>query len=479
MASFQALPGFRDFYPEDLAVRAYIFGVWRDVARRYGFQEYDGPPLEPLELYTEKSGPEIVQQLYNFTDKGGREVALRPEMTPTLARMAGARAGGLRKPIKWFSLPQLFRYERQQRGRLREHFQLNLDIIGEDDVSADAELLAAAIDILRGYGLSEKDFVARVSDRRLLRALLLHAGVPEDRLTVVYNIVDKLERETREALSRRLTDEAGLGAEVAGAVLDVFRHKDFEALKAAYFGSADKDGFWIEIGDDGDGGDALGLSFPAELDFEDEGELEIPERSEADVRIMGELVEAVNRMEAYFGHLRAMGLGDFVRFDLSVVRGLAYYTGIVFELFDVAGELRAICGGGRYDNLLKTVSGVDLPALGFGMGDVVLKELLADRGLLPAAKHALDYYLVAVTPEQRDALLGLAHALRDAGRSVEYALRHQGVGKQFKNASALGARRVVVLGPDEVAEGVAQVKDMETGEERRVPLLELVAAPGA
>ena len=224
MASFQALPGFRDFYPEDLAVRAYIFGVWRDVARRYGFQEYDGPPLEPLELYTEKSGPEIVQQLYNFTDKGGREITLRPEMTPTLARMAGARAGGLRKPIKWFSVPQLFRYERAQRGRLREHFQLNFDILGEEDVAADAELLAAAIDILRGYGLSEKDFVARVSDRRLLRALLQHAGVPEDRLTVVYNIVDKLERETREALSRRLTDEAGLGAEVAGAVLDVFRH---------------------------------------------------------------------------------------------------------------------------------------------------------------------------------------------------------------------------------------------------------------
>jgi histidyl-tRNA synthetase len=426
MSNFKSLPGFRDFYPEDLAVRSHIFAVWRDVARRYGFQEYDGPPLEPLDLYIEKSGPEIVQQLYNFTDKGGREVALRPEMTPTLARMAGARAGGMRKPIKWFSLPQLFRYERQQRGRLREHFQLNLDILGEDDVSADAELIAAAIDILRGYGLTEADFVARISDRRLLRALLLHAGVPEARLILVYNIVDKLERDPHEVIAKRLTGEAELSAGQAEAVLAIFAHRDFDAVRAAY-------------------GQTEGVA---------------PE---------------IERMAAYLGHLRAMGLGGFVRFDLSIVRGLAYYTGIVFELFDARGELRAICGGGRYDDLLKQVAGVDLPALGFGMGDVVLRELLADRGLLPSAAQGVDYYLVAVTPDERDALLSLAHGLRDAGWSVEYGLKHQGVGKQFKNASALGARRVVTLGPDEVAQGVVPVKDMESGEERRVALAELVA----
>ena len=233
-ANFQALPGFRDFYPDDFAIRAHIMRTWREVARRYGFQEYDGPPLEPLELYTEKSGPEIVQQLYNFTDKGGREVSLRPEMTPTLARMAGARAGGLRKPIKWFSIPQLFRYERQQRGRLREHFQLNLDIIGEDDAAADAELLAAAIDMLRAFGLTEQDFVARVSDRRLLRALLLHAGVPEDRLILVYNIVDKLERDPREVIAKRLRDEAGMPDDAVERTLDIFRHTDFDAVRQAY-----------------------------------------------------------------------------------------------------------------------------------------------------------------------------------------------------------------------------------------------------
>ena len=425
MSNFTSLPGFRDFYPDDFAVRAHIMGTWREVARRYGFQEYDGPPLEPLQLYVEKSGPEIVQQLYNFTDKGGREVALRPEMTPTLARMAGARAGGLPKPIKWFAIPQLFRYERQQRGRLREHFQLNLDILGEAGVAADAELLAAAVDMLRAFGLTEQDFVARVSDRRLLRALLLHAGTPEDQLTLVYNIVDKLERETRERLVARMTGEAGMTAEAAEAVVDIFRHRDLEAVRSAYG---------------------------------------------ANEEVAAELA----RMTECFEILGAMGLRDYVRFDLTIVRGLAYYTGIVFELFDTRGELRAICGGGRYDDLLKRVGGTDLPALGFGMGDVVLRELLSDRGLLPATKHSVDYYLIAVGPEQRGEVLALAHRLRDAGHSVEYGFRAGGVGKQFKAASALGARRVAVLGPDEVAAGVANVKEMETGEERRTPIDELV-----
>ena len=423
MPAFSALPGFRDFYPDDLEIRGHIMRTWREVARRYGFREYDGPPLEPLDLYTEKSGPEIVQQLYNFTDKGGREVALRPEMTPTLARMVGARANGLRKPIKWFSIPQLFRYERQQRGRLREHFQLNLDMVGETDVSADAELLAVAIDTLRAFGLTEDDFVARVSNRGLLRALLLESGVPEPVLTLVYNIVDKLEREPREVIAGRLEREANLDPVVVEQVLAVFAHRDFDAVRAAY-------------------GDRPTVA---------------PE---------------LERTAQLFDALRAMDLGGYIRFDLSVVRGLAYYTGMVFELFDRRGELRAIAGGGRYDNLLKQVSGVDLPALGLGMGDVVLRELLADRNLLPSTSGRLDCYLIAVTPEERNHLLALAHRLREAGQSVEYGFRPQAVGKQFKNASALGAQRVVVLGPEEVAEGVAVVRDMATGEERRIRLSE-------
>jgi histidyl-tRNA synthetase len=429
MPNFASLPGFRDFYPEEMAVRTYILEVWRKVARRYGFHEYDGPPLEPTELYIEKSGPEIVQQLYNFRDKGEREVALRPEMTPTLARMVGARAGAMRKPIKWFAIPQLFRYERAQRGRLREHCQLNLDIVGDDGVGADAELLAAAIDVLRAFGLREHDFVARVSDRRLLRALLMHAQVPEERLPLVYNIVDKLERDPREEIARRLHEEAGLGATAVEEVLAVFQRRDFEAVREAYGGT----------------------------------------------RGIG---EEIARMRRLFEDLDALEVLPFVRFDLSVVRGLAYYTGFVFELFDARGELRAIAGGGRYDDLLRVVSGTDLPALGFGMGDVVLRELLAARGLLPPFAPAIDEYVIAVGPEQRADALRIVHRLRDAGHSVEYSLRHQAVGKQLKAAAALGCRRAILVGPDELAAGEALVRTLASGEQARVPLGSLPGVGG-
>src|SRR5919206_1833155 len=199
-----ALPGFRDFYPEDFAQRAHIVGVWREVARRFAFVEYDGPPLEPLELYTRKSGDEIVGQLYNFRDKGDREVALRPEMTPTFARMVAAKANALRKPVRWFSVPQLFRYERQQKGRLREHFQLNVDIVGEADVSADAELLAVAVDIMRALGLTPDQVVARVSDRRLLRALLNRFGISEEQQPAVFGVIDKIDRQPRAVSAEKL-----------------------------------------------------------------------------------------------------------------------------------------------------------------------------------------------------------------------------------------------------------------------------------
>src|SRR5207249_1625233 len=205
----QALPGFRDFYPDELALRNYIFATWREVARRYGFQEYDGPPLEPLELYTDKSGEEIVQQLYTFEDKGGRKVALRPEMTPTLARMVATRAGALKKPIRWFSIPQLFRYERQQRGRLREHFQLNCDIVGEPGPLADAEIIALALDVMRELGLGPRDVRVRVSDRRVLDSLLVELGVPLDNRLLAYQAIDKLGRSEYAGHKQRLLDIAG------------------------------------------------------------------------------------------------------------------------------------------------------------------------------------------------------------------------------------------------------------------------------
>jgi histidyl-tRNA synthetase len=418
---FQRLPGFRDFPPEDLALRNHIFDAWRRVSRRYGFLEYDGPPLEPLELYVEKSGAEIVQQLYAFTDKGGREVALRPEMTPSLARMLGERSRALSKPIRWFSTPQLFRYERQQRGRLREHYQWNVDVVGEDGVLADVEVLAVAIDGLRELGLGHEDFRARVSDRALLSAALAAGGVAEDRIHAAFGVVDKLEREERGKSLDRLEKEVGLARASADDVLQLFETPTLEAVLERY-------------------GDR------------------------------GEVAVAASRLRAYVDALSSMGLGDFVEVDLTIVRGLAYYTGIVFELFDRKRELRAICGGGRYDRLLELVGGEPLPAVGFGMGDVVLGELLQERGLRPEYERTLDHFIIAVSPEQRPVALKLAHALRSRGLSVMYALKDQSVRKQFSAAGTAGAREVIVLGPEEVGKGLAVVKDMRSGAERQVPL---------
>ncbi|MGE0159248.1 MAG: histidine--tRNA ligase [Gemmatimonadales bacterium] len=427
-SSFARLPGFRDFPPEDLALRTHIQEAWRRVSRRYGFLEYDGPPLEPLELYVEKSGAEIAGQLYNFTDKGGREVALRPEMTPSLARILGDRSRGMSKPIRWFAVPQLFRYERQQRGRLREHFQWNADIVGEDDIAADAEVLALAIDGLRELGLSASDFGARVSDRRLLRALLLALGVPEDRLPAAFGVVDKIERAPRPKSRSLLLTEAKLGSGEADALLEL-----------------------LDAPAQGGGLDAVRERFGAHD---------------------GVAVELA-RLTEYVGVLAAMGLGDYVQVDLRIVRGLAYYTGIVFELFDAKRDLRAICGGGRYDRLLELVGGEPLPAVGFGMGDVVLGELLAERGLLPAYARQLDYFVVAVSAEQRAEALRIAHALRDKGRSVAYAFKEQGVTKQLKTADREGAREALIVGPDELARGCVVARDMGTGGEREISLAEL------
>src|SRR2546427_798062 len=228
----KALPGFRDFYPEDLSLRNHIFATWRSVAARYGFEEYDGPPLESLEMYTQKSGDEIVQQLYAFRDKGDRDVALRPEMTPTLARMVAARVQALKKPIRWFSIPQLFRYERQQRGRLREHFQLNMDIIGEAGPLADAELMAASLDITRGFGLGPKDVQLRVSDRRVIRGLLLGRGLTESQLPVAFAVIDRSERVPKDVLAEMLKD-AGYGKKESAAVFEGARLPGTHAHKAA------------------------------------------------------------------------------------------------------------------------------------------------------------------------------------------------------------------------------------------------------
>ena len=415
----KALPGFRDFYPDELALRAHIFQTWRTVATQYGFEEYDGPPLEPLELYAAKSGDEIVGQLYNFKDKGDREVALRPEMTPSLARMIGARSGKLRMPVRWFSIPQLFRYERQQRGRLREHFQLNCDLIGESSPLADAEIIALAIDVMRALGLGAADVRVRLSDRRLLNALLTSFGLSDQQAAAVYAWLDKQGRGGDAAQRQRLADLA-VDPDVVDFLKAACQVKDIHKLKRVL---AQKP-----------------AAAPALASLE-------------------QVVEALGAME----------LGPFVEIDLGIVRGLAYYTGTVFEVFDAGRTLRAVCGGGRYDSLLDALGGVQLPAVGFGMGDVVLGELLKEKGLVVVDTSSIDVFLAFITREDLPYVLTLAHQLRAAGLRVEYALGPQAVGKQLNLANARNARLAIVVGPDERARGEVVLKDLTTGTQGTAP----------
>lgn len=418
-----SLPGFRDFYPEDLALREHIFTVWREVAARYGFVEYDGPPLEALELYTRKSGDEIVAQLYEFEDRGGRDVALRPEMTPSFARMISARAASMPKPIRWFSIPQLFRYERPQRGRLREHFQLNMDIVGTETVAADAEVVCAAIDCLRGFGLGPDDIVARVSDRRLAGAVLRSLGVPENGLLEAFAALDRMGRETDDWVLERLA-ALGVGGESGRRALALSGATLAEVSEA--YGGEDAVDRWV------------------------------------------------TRLERFFEHLEAYGFAEYARFDAGLVRGLAYYTGLVFEIWERSGELRAVCGGGRYDDLLAALGGVDLPAAGFGMGDVVLGELLKERGLAPTHGPQVQDFVVVVSDDVRPLALRLVRGLREAGRRVAFDPDFRGVGRQFKAADQAGAARAVVVGPDEAARGVVLIREMSTGEETERAVSDLV-----
>jgi histidyl-tRNA synthetase len=405
----QSLPGFRDFLPDDCAVRNYIFARWREVARRYGFVEWDGPVLEATELYKKKSGAEIVDQLFNFIDKGEREVAMRPELTPSLARVVAAHERAFKKPLKWFSIGQFFRYEKQQRGRLREHFQLNCDIIGEAALAADIELVALCIDILRAFGFTEKDFVVRVSDRDFWTDFLREKDVSPDRWDELLQAIDKSGREPREKTAEKL-----------GKLADPI----FTMLKTG--GKSQK---------------------------------------------LDQLVDS----------LRERGLADYVAIDVRIVRGLAYYTGIVFEAFDRAGKFRAIAGGGRYDNLIAQLSdgAVSMPALGFAMGDVVLSELINEtdhvREKLETAianDRKIDIYIVIAKEQRRADALKQIQQLRDHGCRVDYPLTSEKVGKQFQTAEQLGARIAVLFG-DEWPQ--VKVKNLATREESLVHHGELLA----
>jgi len=411
----QGVRGTRDFYPEDMRLRNWLFDNFDDAALLHGFEEYDAPVLEHEDLYTRKQGEEITQQLYNFQDKGDRKVALRPEMTPSLARMVMARAGALPMPIKWYSIPQCWRYERTQRGRGREHYQWNVDIWGTNEISADAELISILVTFFKRVGLTEEDLVIRMSSRKVLEEVLGSLGITGDTFTQTCIIVDKMDKLPADTVSQQLAD-LGLEPNAIGTIQSTLGIKDMESLR----------------------------------------------------EVLGEDSEAVSELTNLFSALDSYGISEWVEFDASIVRGLAYYTGPVFEAHDRAGELRAICGGGRYDKLLSTLGGKDLPATGFGFGDMVIMELLAEKGLVPELTSGNDDIVISLSPELRNAAMSVASLLRSAGRAVDLVLEDKRLKWAFKHAERSGAQRLVMVMPDEWKAGKVRIKDLETGEETNV-----------
>lgn len=406
--------GTRDFYPEAERVQQYIFDTWRKVAEMFAYEAYEGPMFEHLDLFTGKSGDEIVSQLYNFTDKGGREIALRPEMTPTLARLVIQKGRELRKPFKWYSMPRLFRYEKAQKGRLREFFQLNMDIIGTDSIYAEADLLAAIATMLRLLGLKDENFVIGVSSRKLLATYLEEIGVENPAL--VYPVLDKRLKIGPEAFAKALAD-ANVSSEQVAKLDALMSCKTLDEVDALVAEDAAKN--------------------------------------------------ALNEMKELFNTLNAAGYADCVALDLSVVRGLAYYTGIVFEVFDRGKSMRAIAGGGRYDSLTEKLGGDRMPGVGFGMGDVVLADLLREYNLLPEMKQSVDFYIASFTNDMQK-IFTVAEQFRKFATgekyfAVSHPLSSMKMGKQMGEANGQGAKIVIYVDGDKASEGSFEFKDLRDG----------------
>ena len=416
----QGVRGTRDFYPDDMRIRNWLFDNFRASARSHGFEEYDSPVLEHEELYTRKQGEDITQQLYNFEDKGGRRVALRPEMTPSLARMVMARAGAMPTPIKWFSIPQCWRYERTQRGRGREHYQWNVDIWGSDAVQADAELLSVLVSFFEGVGLNADDLVISISSRKVLEEVLGSLGISGDAFAATCIIVDKMEKLPPEVVEQQLSEQ-GLNSDAISVIQSTLGLSDLDSLASA----------------------------------------------------LGESSEAVAELATLFDLVDSYGISDWVAFDASVVRGLAYYTGPVFEAHDRGGNLRAICGGGRYDRLLSSLGGKDMPATGFGFGDMVIMELLNDKGLIPDLPSGNEDIVIAIDENLRAAAMSVATKLRASGRTVDLVLEDKRMKWAFRHAERTGAQRLVMIMPDEWAAGNVRIKELESGEESDVAVSDL------
>ena len=380
----QGVRGTRDFYPEDMRLRNWLFDNFIAASLLHGFEEYDAPVLEQEELYTRKQGEDITQQLYNFQDKGDRKVALRPEMTPSLARMVMARAGALPLPIKWFSIPQCWRYERTQRGRGREHYQWNVDIWGTTEISADAELISVIVTFFEEMGLTSDDIVIRISSRKVLEEVLGSLGVEGDLFTKTCVIVDKMDKLSSEIIEEQLS-ELGHSSDVINKIQTILGIKDMDNLRSSLEDSS----------------------------------------------------SAILELDTLFDLIDAYGMSEWVQFDASIVRGLAYYTGSVFEANDREGKFRAICGGGRYDNLLSTLGGKDLPATGFGFGDMVIMEVLKEKGLVPELISGVDDIVIPLSPDLRDIAVRVAASLRLSDRTVDLVLEDKKIKWAFKHLSLI------------------------------------------
>jgi histidyl-tRNA synthetase len=414
----QPVKGTRDFYPPQMAVRNFIVDGWKASSIRNGFVEYDGPIFEHLQMYQVKSGDEIVEQLFNFTDRGGRHLAIRPEITPTLARMVNKQINALPRPIKWFSVPRLCRAERPQKGRLREFFQWNVDIIGVEDVLADAEVVYCSLDYLKNTGLTSGDVVAKISSRRLLAALLKNIGIAEDKLESLYPILDKKTKIPVEAFVEMLDKEI----DSAETVQTILKLMDVHSVD------------------------------------------EIPDI----VKLNEEAQESLDELIQVFSYLRKMGVEDWCRFDMSIVRGLAYYTGMVFEIHDTAGDLRAICGGGRYDNLLSDFGGPKVTATGMGMGDAVLEILLREKGLLTDDSldvQRLDYFVACLDADLLDKAVEITAKLREKGYASNFSYKTGALKKQMKVADSMNAAKCIILGAEYKDSNQLVIKDMQTGEQ--------------
>jgi len=416
----QGVRGTRDFYPEDMRLRNWLFDNFDDAALSHGFEEYDSPILEHEDLYTRKQGEEITQQLYNFQDKGDRKVALRPEMTPSLARMVMSRAGALPMPIKWYSIPQCWRYERTQRGRGREHYQWNVDIWGTSEISADAELISVVVTFFESVGLSSDDLVIRISSRKVLEEVLGSLKVEGDIFTKTCIIVDKMDKLSADVISQQLA-ELGHDSHAIQTIQNILGIKNMADLTSA---------------------------------------------------LEGESI-AVSELNYLFDSIDSYGISEWVEFDASIVRGLAYYTGSVFEAHDREGKFRAICGGGRYDKLLSTLGGKDLPATGFGFGDMVIMELLEEKKLLPELISSTEDVVIPLSPDLRNVAVMVAAALRDTGRTVDLVLEDKKMKWAFKHAERIGADRLVMVMPEEWKSEKVRIKDLHTGEESDVSFEEL------